>query len=116
MESFERVAMPKFKNPEEEIAWVAKTNNVPVKDLMAAWQKYSAQGAVEEDLNNGYDDINVASGNDFFPDGADSPVVKATGPSGARQGDNPEQKKMQIAEVHKELVYSYRSFLKESKK
>jgi hypothetical protein len=72
--------------------------------------------AMEEafNLQNGYDDINDASGNDYFPNGADSPVVKATGPSGARQGDNPEQKKMQVAEVHKELVYGYRDFLKES--
>lgn len=72
--------------------------------------------AMEEafDLQNGYDDINDASGNDYFPSGADSPVVKDTGPSGARQGDNPEQKKMQIGEVHKELVYGYRNFLKES--
>lgn len=66
------------------------------------------------DLQNGYDDINDASGNDYFPNGADGPVVRSTGPSGARQGDNPEQKKMQVAEVHKELVYGYRNFLKES--
>ena len=66
------------------------------------------------DLNNGYHDINDASGNDYFPSGADSPAVKDTGPSGARQGDNPEQKKMQVDEVHKELVYGYRNFLKES--
>jgi len=72
--------------------------------------------SMEEDINNGYDDINYASGTDFFPNGADSPVVTAVGPSGARQGDNPEQKKMQVAEVHKELVYGYRNFLKESAK
>lgn len=69
---------------------------------------------MEEDLNNGYRDVEVANGQDFFPNGADSPVVSATGPSGARQGDNPEQKKMQVAETHKELVYAYRNFLKES--
>jgi len=69
-----------------------------------------------EDINNGYDDIEVADGQDFFPNGADSPVVKKVGPSGARQGDNPEQKKMQVAETHKELVYNYRKFLKESSK
>lgn len=74
--------------------------------------------AMEEDfdLNNGYDTEKYADGDDYFPNGADSPVVKATGPSGARQGDNPEQKKMQIAELHKELVYGYRKYLKESKK
>jgi len=65
-------------------------------------------------LNNGYDDINDASGDDYFPNGADSPVVRAVGPSGARHGDNPEQKKMQVAEVHKELVYGYRNYLKEA--
>ena len=72
---------------------------------------------MEEDMaHNGYNDINVASGNDYFPNGADSPVVSDTGPSGARQGDNPEQKKMQVDEVHKELVYGYRNYLRESSK
>jgi hypothetical protein len=65
------------------------------------------------DLNNGYGGTK-ADGEDFFPDGADSPVVDNVGPSGSRQGDNPEQKKMQVAEVHKELVYGYRNYLKES--
>lgn len=68
------------------------------------------------DVQNGYNDVNNASGDDYFPNGADSPVIRATGPSGARQGDNPEQKKMQIAEVHKELVYGYRNYIKESAK
>ncbi len=72
--------------------------------------------AMEEDINNGYDDVHYATGGDYFPNGADGPVVKAVGPSGARQGDNPEQKKMQVAETHKELVYSYRDYLKESSK
>lgn len=69
---------------------------------------------MEEDINNGYDDVNFASGNDFFPNGAVSPVVTDVGPSGARHGDNPAQKKMQVAEVHKELVYGYRNFLMET--
>lgn len=70
---------------------------------------------VEEafDLNNGYDDINDASGDDYFPDGFDSPVVRDIG-GNAKQGDNPEQKRVAVAEVHKELVYSYRNFLQES--
>jgi len=72
--------------------------------------------AMEEDfdLNNGYDSEQYASGQDYFPNGADSPVVKKVGPSGARQGDNPEQKKMQVTELHKELVYGYRTYLKET--
>lgn len=68
------------------------------------------------DLNNGYDDVKFMKAGDFFPDGADSPVTSATGPSGARTGDNPEQKKLAVAETHKELVYNYRKFLKESAK
>lgn len=75
---------------------------------------YSRRFSEDFDLNNGYDDINDANGDDYFPDGADSPVIDATGAAGARQGDNPEQKKMQIAELHKELVYGYRKFLNES--
>ena len=73
-------------------------------------------GTMEEefDLNNGYDDIKYSKGSDYFPNGADSPVTKDVGPAGARQGDNPEQKKMQVAETHKELVYNYRKFLEES--
>lgn len=69
---------------------------------------------MDEDIQNGYNDVEAASGIDFFPNGADSPVVSNVGPSGARQGDNPEQKKMQVAETHKELVYAYRKFLSES--
>lgn len=68
-----------------------------------------------DSFGNGYDEINDADGNDYFPDGADSPVVSRTGPSGSRQGDNPQQKKMQVDEVHKELVYGYRNYLKESR-
>lgn len=68
------------------------------------------------DLNNGYDDIKFVKAGDFFPDGADSPVVDKTGTPGARQGDNPEQKKVAVAETHKELVYNYRKFLKEAAK
>jgi hypothetical protein len=67
------------------------------------------------DLNNGYDEFHCADGEDYFPTGADGPVTKDVGPSGARQGDNPEQKKMQVAETHKELVYAYRNYLNESK-
>jgi hypothetical protein len=68
------------------------------------------------DMNNGYHDVDDMDGCDYFPNGADGPVVDKVGPSGARQGDNPEQKKMQVAETHKELVYAYRNFLKESAK
>lgn len=74
------------------------------------------QHSLEEayDLNNGYHDRHYAKKDDYFPDGADSPVVDAVGPSGAKQGDNPEQKKMQVNELHREMVYNYRKFLNES--
>ena len=65
------------------------------------------------DLNNGYGDIHDASANDYFPTGADSPVVTAIG-NNPKQGDNPEQKRMAVAEVQKELVSAYRKFLKEN--
>lgn len=77
-------------------------------------EDYGGDDFPMEDIQNGYNDINHANGSDFFPNGADGPVVRTTGPSGARHGDNPEQKRMQVAEVHKELVYGYRNFLKES--
>ncbi len=70
--------------------------------------------AMSEDLNNGYDSVLVADGQDFFPNGADTSVVDAVGPSGAKQGDNPGQKKMQVANEHTELVYAYRKYLKEN--
>ena len=85
----------------------------------AGWGSDEDYGSAEdmmEDLNNGYDDIKFMNPGDFFPDGADSPVTSATGTPGAKQGDNPEQKKMAVAETHKELVYNYRKFLKESAK
>lgn len=106
-------------DPQSEIEWVSRTHNVPFNDLMDAWKK--SQGAMEEafDLQNGYDDIENANGQDYFPSGADSPVVKAIG-GAPKSGDNPEQKRVAVAEetadLHKELVYNYRNYLKEEKK
>jgi hypothetical protein len=84
---------------------------------MLAQDLAQKNGIVEEDFNlqNGYDEFHCADGEDYFPTGADGPVTKDVGPSGARQGDNPEQKRMQVAETHKELVYAYRNYLNESK-
>lgn len=99
-------------NPDLTDEEIAKTIGVPVEKVL---QAKSHLGKLEEafDMQNGYGNEKFANGKDYFPNGADSPVVSATGPSGARQGDNPEQKKMQVEETHKELVYSYRNFLKE---
>lgn len=75
---------------------------------------------VVEDLQNGYNNRHEAD--EFgeypgfgFPNGADGPVVKKTGAAGARQGDNPEQKKMAVTEdILSEMVHKYRNHLKES--
>jgi hypothetical protein len=79
-------------------------------------RKFDEDTTMTEDFNNGYDTEHRTDGNDYFPTGADSPVVKKVGPSGARHGDNPEQKKMQVVETHTELVYAYRKYLRESAK
>jgi hypothetical protein len=94
-------------------------NDVPdnVSGSDTGWTDYGYSGderSFEEDIQNGYNDIKELDVNDYFPNGADGPVVKAVGPSGARHGDNPEQKKMQVAETHTELVYAYRKYLNES--
>lgn len=91
-------------------------NPASCRDACAMEESMEDDKEVQEayDLNNGYYDRKELDGEDYFPTGADGPVVDKVGPSGARQGDNPEQKKMEIAETHKELVYSYRAFLKES--
>ena len=88
------------------------------EDYIGPFEEAAPEHEFDEafDLQNGYDDENCVRGNDYFPNGADSPVVSRVGPSGARQGDNPEQKKMAVAETHKELVYNYRKFIKESSK
>ena len=83
-------------------------------DARQRQQPAPAEMAEAYDLNNGYGDEHEVHPSNYFPDGADGPVVAKTGPSGARQGDNPEQKKMAVAETHKELVYNYRNFLKEA--
>lgn len=106
---------PEYATP-ENVAEIAKLSIDVVQAAFAKAQElgFETIGSLAEDLNNGYNDVNYADGNDYFPDGADSPVTTKVGPSGASQGDNPEQKRMEVAETHKELVYSYRKFLKES--
>lgn len=103
-------------NPtDQEIQYIIKTGALPPRLVNLEFnQGDSFQFDEAYDINNGYNDKKVLDGQDYFPTGADGSVVKKTGPSGAKQGDNPEQKKMDVAETHKELVYSYRNFLKEA--
>lgn len=70
--------------------------------------------SMEEDLNNGYEDIHYAKGSDYFPDGADGPTSRKAGPAAAKAGNNPQAQAMEVRETHKELVYNYRQFIKES--
>ncbi len=98
--------------------WSMRQGEMGLEEDDSIDSEEETEETVEEDLQNGYDDQHYADGQDYFPNGADGPVVRSVGPSGARHGDNPEQKymKTEIEEVHKELVYGYRSFLKESTK
>ena len=104
-----------YATPED----IAEVTKLPLAAVQVAFQKaqelgFETVGNIQENLNNGYRDVDITDGQDFFPNGADGSVVKKVGPSGAKQGDNPEQKKMQIIDEHKELVYAYRKFLSES--
>lgn len=74
----------------------------------------SSYKPMDEDITNGYGSEHYASPKDYFPNGSDGPTVSVITPNG-RQGDNTMQKKINVAEVHKELVSAYRTFLKESK-
>lgn len=74
--------------------------------------------AVEGSLDNGYKNHHEVKKDDYFPTGQDQSVSDEAGPASAKQGDNPMQKrtKTQVAEakeIHRDLVYGYRSFLKE---
>lgn len=74
--------------------------------------------AIEGELNNGYKKHHVVKKDGYFPTGQDQSVSDEAGPSSAKHGDNPMQKrtKIQVKEaraIHKDLVYGYRSFLKE---
>ena len=62
-------------------------------------------------LSNGYGDEEFIDGNDYFPSGATSSVTKSVGPSGARHGDNPEQKLAQIAETYEQLISAYKQHI-----
>ena len=52
-------------------------------------------------MDNGYDSQVTACGDDYFPNGATAPVSKRGGPSGARHGDNPLAKSMEITETRR---------------
>lgn len=98
----------------EEKARTLKVSSEVIQQAEQMAQEMDGQMQEAYDMNNGYYDEKSLDGEDYFPTGADSPVVGKVGPSGARQGDNPEQKKMEVTETHKELVYAYRNYLKES--
>ena len=75
-------------------------------------QDQEQQVTSECGLSNGYGDEEFIDGNDYFPSGATSSVTKSVGPSGARHGDNPEQKLAQIAETYEQLISAYRQHIR----
>lgn len=88
-------------------------------------EKETVEEDVVGDLNNGYGRHHVAQEEDYFPHSEHGSVSIAAGPSAAKQSDNPLQKASATFEVgeldeaqdiHKELVYAYRTFLKESER
>ena len=103
--------------PLEEVSGpnVSPTDELSQAAYRNKWEDGSDTMEEAYDLNNGYGDIHSTHPENYFPDGAANPAVSSTGMAGARMGDNPMQKKAEIAEAHKELVYNYRQFLKESK-
>jgi len=70
---------------------------------------------VDEDYDNGYDKQIEVDVDGYFPNGAHHSVAKDAGPSSAKQGDNPLQKKMDVTEsksIHRDLASNYRLFKK----
>lgn len=70
---------------------------------------------VEEDFANGYDKQIEVDADGYFPRGAHHSVDKDAGPSSAKHGDNPMQKKMDVTEskqIHRDLAANYRLFKK----
>lgn len=66
----------------------------------------------KSDCHEGSYDERYMDGDDFFPNGATSSVTNRVGPRGAAQGDNPMQKRAEIAETHRRLQRSYARHLK----
>ena len=76
-------------------------------------QNESSEGnnEIEEDFDNGYDSQVDVDADGYFPRGAHNAVNDDAGPSSAKHGDNPMQKKMDVAEgksIHRSLVSGYR--------
>lgn len=78
-------------------------------------KRYVQKDNVDEDFDNGYDKQIEVDANGYFPKGAHNSVENDAGPSSAKHGDNPMQKKMDVAEskgIHQNLVSGYRTFKK----
>lgn len=75
--------------------------------------------SVSFDLHNGYYyKHKVAYWDDYFPNGADNPVVRTAGPASAKHGDNPMQKStktdlndnLEVEAVYESLVSKYEAY------
>jgi len=101
--------------------WMAIVNE---NELEETETKQDLNEHVVGDLQNGYGKHHKTTKfhSDYFPTGADANVVDHAGPASAKQGDNPMQKAIkdnvaddlnESKEIHKELVYEYRTFKSE---
>jgi hypothetical protein len=107
-----------IRDQEQEDEWVM--NQAAEQDQMAAmddWDVFNKQGVDEEgDLGNGYGSNHAVDGEDFFPSGATSNVVRKVGPSGARHGDNPMSKVMatESKKLHEKYLRDFADFKKKT--
>ena len=83
--------------------------------VQIAINKMRQDEGVNEDFDNGYDKQVEVDADGYFPRGAHNAVDDDAGPSSAKHGDNPMQKKMDVNEskgIHQGLVSNYRLFKK----
>lgn len=96
--------------------WIKIVESNQVDDQSVDQDKSRLDEGVMFDFNNGYYTRHqVAHWDDYFPNGAENPVVRTAGPASAKQGDNPMQKDMmtdvyrnaEVEEVYENLVSRY---------
>lgn len=89
-------------NKLKELAGIPlKESTIPVKSQIVG------------DLSNGYHSYKKYNADGLFPEGATGTIQDSAGPSSAKQGDNPLQKKAAVTEnlresIHRDLVHAYR--------
>jgi len=101
-DSNDQVAVP--GHPEEVQEYLAGMG-------FQAGADYELESAMEEDLQNGYNDRREHDKDDYFPTGAVSNTSKRHGPEAAKHGNNPMATRMRTnegADVYEKLKQEYR--------